>query len=225
MIYYQRLKGEIILKFLSRIMIYLIGILFLALGGVLTIKSYLGATPVSLLPLSISRITNLQLGTAAFLIFTLYVLIQILLLKKDFKPVQLLQILFGVLFGQIMNFFNNLIQINLDSMTMRIFLSFLGFILIAIGIVLTITPKIVPVAPDGIVQAIAIKSKLDFGKAKVYFDFAVFILAILLLFINDKSLEGVGIGTLLSAIFVGRIVAVVNTYCKKPLEKLMFDSL
>lgn len=200
----------------------MVGIVMLALGGVLTIKSNLGASPISLLPLSISKVSNIELGTAAFLLFTIYVIIQMILLKKEFKSIQLLQILFAVLFGKLMNFFNVIIQINADDMYVRILLCTVAFLLTAIGIVFTITARIVPVAPDGLTQAIGLKTNMDFGKAKIYLDCLVVAISIILLFLNNKGLDGVGIGTILSAILVGRIVFMINRNYKNNLEKLMF---
>ena len=97
------------MKSINRIIIYICGIFLLALGGVLAIKSNLGASPVSSLPLSISKVSSISLGTAAAILFTIYVGMQIILLKRDFKMIQLLQIVFAILFGQIMNFFNLII--------------------------------------------------------------------------------------------------------------------
>ena len=99
------------MKSINRIIIYICGIFLLALGGVLAIKSNLGASPVSSLPLSISKVSSISLGTAAAILFTIYVGMQIILLKRDFKMIQLLQIVFAILFGQIMNFFNLIIFI------------------------------------------------------------------------------------------------------------------
>jgi len=211
------------MKYFKRVVIYICGIFMIALGGILAIKSNLGASPVSSLPLSISRVSRLSLGTATIALFTFYVLIQIILLRKNFKKVQLLQIVFAILFGQIMNFFNSIINIDVDNFYIKITICLLSFFITALGVFITITTNIVPVAPDGLVQVISLKMRIDFGKAKNYFDCMVVILSILLLLINGKSLEGIGIGTILSAILVGRIVFIINKYFKENLEKIIFS--
>ena len=210
------------MKKFNRFIIYILGIFILALGGVLAIKSNLGASPVSSLPLSISRVSNLSLGTAATVLFTVYVVIQIILLRKNFKVVQLLQIVFAVLFGQIMNLFNSVININANNIYIKLFICVASFFITALGVFLTITANIVPVAPDGLTQVISLKNNIDFGKAKIYFDCVVVILSILILLLNGKNLDGMGIGTILSAILVGRIVFFINTYFKSSLEKIIF---
>ena len=210
------------MKNANRIAIYICGIFLLALGGVLAIKSNLGASPVSSLPLSISKVSSISLGTAAAILFTIYVGMQIILLKRDFKMIQLLQIVFAILFGQIMNFFNLIININVDSFYIRIFICILSFFITSLGIVFTITADIVPVAPDGLSQAISKKARIDFGKAKIYFDCVIVILSGSILLFNGKGLDGLGIGTILSALLVGRIVAYINKNLKHKIENICF---
>ena len=213
------------MKSINRIIIYICGIFLLALGGVLAIKSNLGASPVSSLPLSISKVSSISLGTAAAILFTIYVGMQIILLKRDFKMIQLLQIVFAILFGQIMNFFNLIININVDSFYIRIFICILSFFITSLGIVFTITADIVPVAPDGLSQAISKKARIDFGKAKIYFDCVIVILSGSILLFNGKGLDGLGIGTILSALLVGRIVAYINKNLKHRIEYICFDEV
>ncbi len=213
------------MKSINRIVIYICGIFLLALGGVLAIKSNLGASPISSLPLSISKVSRISLGTAAAILFTIYVGIQILILKRDFKKIQLLQIVFAILFGQIMNFFNLIINININNLYIRIFICILSFFITAFGVVCTITANIVPVAPDGLVQVISKKAKIDFGKAKIYFDCIVVVLSVSILLVNSKGLDGLGIGTILSALLVGRIVAYINKNLKHKIEYMCFDEV
>lgn len=211
------------MKNINRIVIYICGIFLLALGGVLAIKSNLGASPISSLPLSISKVSRISLGTAAAILFTIYVGIQILILKRDFKKIQLLQIVFAILFGQIMNFLNLIITININNFYSRIFICILSFFITAFGVVFTITANIVPVAPDGLAQVISKKARIDFGKAKIYFDCIVVILSVSILLVNSKGLDGLGIGTILSALLVGRIVAYINKNFKHKIEYICFD--
>lgn len=210
------------MKNINRVVIYICGIFLLALGGVLAIKTNLGASPVSSLPLSISKVSSMSLGTAAAILFTTYVGIQIIILRKNFKMIQLLQIVFAILFGQIMNFFNVIININIDSFYIRSLICILSFFITALGVVFTITANIVPVAPDGLAQVIGKKAKIEFGKAKIYFDCVVVLLSVGILLINNRGLDGLGIGTILSALLVGRIVSYININFKSKIENVCF---
>jgi uncharacterized membrane protein YczE len=210
------------MKHVNRIAIYLLGLLFLALGSVFSIKSDLGVSPISSLPFSINAITNISMGMASTILFCVYVCAQIVLLKKEFRPLQFLQILAAILFGQAINFLNTWIKIGFDDLYLQFLLCILSLICTALGVVFTITANIVPVAPDGLTQVISLKTKVNFGRVKIYFDCIVVILSAILLLVNINTLTGIGIGTILSAILVGKMVMLLNKYLKSNLEKIIF---
>ncbi len=210
------------MKNLNRIIFYIIGLFLLALGSVLAIKSKLGVSPISSIPFSLTKVSNISLGVASTILFIFYVIIQMIILKRDFKKIQLLQIIFAVVFGQLVNFFNIIININLENYFMRVILVILSFFITAMGVFLTITSNIVPVAPDGLTKVISTKVNKEFGKVKIYFDCVVVSLAVLILLFSGKNLDGIGIGTLLSAILVGRIVLIINKMFKEKVENIIF---
>ena len=72
-------------SYLIRLSRYTLGLFSLAIGVTLSIKSQLGVSPVNSLPYVVSQVMNLELGLVTTLVFTVYVLMQILLLRKDFK--------------------------------------------------------------------------------------------------------------------------------------------
>lgn len=210
------------MKQLIRGLCYILGLFLISLGSVLAIKSKLGVSPINSLPFSLTKVSNISLGVASTMLFIFYVIIQIIILKKDFKKIQLLQIIFAILFGQLVNFLNIIIDINLYSYIMRIIVCLMSLFITAIGVFLTITANIVPVAPDGLTNVISIKRNMDFGKTKIYFDCIIVFLSILILIISNKNLEGIGVGTLLSALFVGRIVFFINKNLKEKVERIIF---
>ena len=210
------------MKNLNRIIFYIIGLFLLALGSVLAIKSKLGVSPISSIPFSLTKVSNISLGVASTILFIFYVIIQMIILKRDFKKIQLLQIIFAVVFGQLVNFFNIIININLENYFMRVILVILSFFITVMGVFLTITSNIVPVAPDGLTKVISTKVNKEFGKVKIYFDCVVVSLAVLVLLFSGKNLDGIGIGTLLSAILVGRIVLIINKMFKEKVENIIF---
>lgn len=212
------------MKYLNRIIIYVCGIFLLALGGVIAIKSNLGASPVSSLPLSISTVTNISLGTCAAILFITYVFLQIILLKKDFMPIQLLQIIFAILFGQLMNFFNVIIDFNVNSFIIRLLICSISFFISAFGVVFTITANMVPVAPDGLVQVLSNKFNRPFGKIKIYFDCIIVVISGVILILSGNGISGLGIGTILSALLVGRIVAAINKNIKPSIVEFLFPA-
>ena len=194
------------MKNLNRIIMYVSGMFLLALGGILAIKSNLGASPVSSLPLSISKVSKMSLGTATTILYSAYVLLQIVILKREFNIIQILQIFFAILFGKLMNLFNLLINIHIDNFYIKLVICILSCYVTAIGILFTVKANIVPIAPDGLTQVISKKMKFEFGKTKICFDCIVVVLSIMILLLNHKGIDGLGIGTILSALLVGKIL-------------------
>jgi len=209
-------------KNILRLLIYLLGIVILAFGGVLAINSRLGVSPVNLIQLSVSHSLRLELGIASFVTFTACVVWQIIILKKDFKPIQFFQILFAILFGYFLGFFNNNIQLGVTSMPIRVALLLVSLVFVSTGIFLTVTPKLVPLATDGIAGAIAVKMKADFGKGKIVFDIIIVATSIVMLFITSNSFSDIGFGTILSMLMIGRMVLFINKNFKAKLEKIFF---
>ena len=103
-------KEEILMKkstpvqFVIRILVYCLGLLLLAFGVAISVNSDLGVSPVNSLPYVISQIIHVQLGTCVTAVFCSYILLQVLILRREFQPINLLQILFSTLFGYFVDF-------------------------------------------------------------------------------------------------------------------------
>lgn len=186
---------------------YIFRMIILALGSVVAIKSGLGVSPITSLPFGINNITNISIGTASAILYSSYVGIQFVILKRNFKKLQLLQIVFAILFGSIVNFLNWIININFNNFVLNLLLLLISFVFTALGVTLTIKANLVPVAPDGLVQALSQKYNVPFGKIKIYFDLIVVILSCSLMLCVKGGIEGIGIGTILSVFTVGKMIS------------------
>ena len=74
---------------LSRYGWFTAGVLLNAFGVALITKAALGTSPISSLPYVLSLRFPVTLGQFTFLMNMLFILAQVLLLRKDFRPVQL----------------------------------------------------------------------------------------------------------------------------------------
>ena len=70
-------------RWIARVIIYMIGLLILAFGVAFSVNSNLGVSPVNSLPYVISLIVEKKLGTCVTVVFISYILLQILILRKD----------------------------------------------------------------------------------------------------------------------------------------------
>ena len=79
------------IQFVIRILVYCLGLLLLAFGVAVSVNSDLGVSPVNSLPYVISQIIHVQLGTCVTVVFCSYIVLQVLILRKDFQIINLLQ--------------------------------------------------------------------------------------------------------------------------------------
>ncbi|MGL5378355.1 YczE/YyaS/YitT family protein [Clostridium sp.] len=212
------------MKKCNKYIIYLLGIFFLSLGSVLAIKSNLGVSSVSALALNLSLITSFNIGTLSTCVFTVYVILQIIILKKDFKLIQLTQILVAILFGRLVDILNVSINFNIENIWARIILLIVALFITSFGILCTITVNIIPMPPEGLIKVISSKTGIEFGKIKVYFDCTVVGIALIVTLISGIGLGGIGLGTFLSMILVGKILSYMNIYIRDGIERIIFDS-
>ena len=71
-----------------RFLLYFVGLLILALGLTLNTKANLGVSPIISVPYSISQITGYNFGDLTFVIYAIFVMVQIAIhvkLKKNKK--------------------------------------------------------------------------------------------------------------------------------------------
>ena len=94
-----------------RIPMYFVGLFLMTIGIAISVKSNLGVSPVSSIPYTMTCVWGIEMGKATILFHTILVLIQIILLRRNFKPINLLQIAVGVVFGYFTTFCNYLISI------------------------------------------------------------------------------------------------------------------
>ena len=68
-----------------RIPMYFIGLFIMTTGVALSVKSNLGVSPVSSIPYTITCVWGIEMGKATILFHIVLVILQILLLRKNFK--------------------------------------------------------------------------------------------------------------------------------------------
>ena len=201
-------------KTILRYFYFLLGLFINSLGIAFITKSALGTSQISSVPYVLSLyFTNMSFGMTTFIFNMIFIIIQIIILKKDFQPIQFLQILANIIFSSfidlgmyMMNWFQP------DTLLIRLLSLLIGCIILAIGISIEVAPNVIMVPGEGIVKAISDVTQKDFGMVKICFDITLIIIASLCSFFFFHSLQGVGLGTVVSALTVGKFVSLVNEY-------------
>lgn len=95
---------------LKRIVFLCVGLTTMAFGVAFSIKAALGTSPISSVPYVTGAIAGLTVGTTTIIMNTLFVLIQIAILRRQYEWVQLLQLPAAVLFGMMIDLASYLIR-------------------------------------------------------------------------------------------------------------------
>jgi len=195
-------------NFFARLCVYLLGLLITAFGAVFSINSGLGISPVSSLPYVLSLIFDTYIGIFIALLLILFLFFQFLILRRDFKPIQLLQILSSVLYG----FFVDIARLIVGDLFIptyfgQLLMLTISITLLSCGIFLFITANLIPLSAEAFVHTLAQKvPKLLFYRGKMIMDSTIVTLSICTSLLFLGRLYGIREGTILSAIFVGRLI-------------------
>ncbi len=202
-------------KSIYRWIFYIVGILILAVGLTLNTKSALGVSPIISVSYLFSQLTEISFGDTTFVYYCLFVLVQLIMLR-DWQV--LFQIPFSIVFTRFLNLFSECIVFEPASFMQKIIILIIAIICTGIGAALTVNMQIVPNPGDGIVNAIAIKTKKEMGLIKNIFDCCCICITLVLGFMTSHAFCGIGIGTICAMIGVGRVISLFNHLCKKTLQ-------
>lgn len=199
---------------IKRYFFFILGLIINSFGVAFITKSALGTSQISSIPYVLSlKFTNLSFGQTTFIFNMLFILIQLLILKKDFRPIQFLQIAANILFSSFIDVSMTLLTgLNPQTIPLRTLSLLVGCAILAVGISVEVAPDVIKVPGEGIVHAISRVSGMEFGKVKIRFDVTLIIIAIVLSFLFFQRLNGVGLGTIVSAILIGPMISFVNRH-------------
>ena len=199
---------------IERLAWFAAGILINSFGIVLITKGALGTSQISSIPYVLSlQLPSISFGMFSFIMNMVYIVLQALLLRKQFKPFQLLQIVVNVVFSASIDVFMAMLSFYAPlQLFTRVLSAIAGCIVLAFGISVEVAPDLIMVPGEGIVAAISKVSGRRFGSVKVAFDVTLILIAAALSWVFFGDLVGVGVGTLLSAVSVGQFVNLINRH-------------
>ena len=212
-------KNENIFK---RIVTYLIGILIIALGINVSKMAGLGISPVSSIPRVLEVVWGFTLGTMVIVVYCFLVLLQFIVLRKDFKPVSILGVPVAIVFGWMID----LVGIDPNAVghllagfprpgtyIMKLVYLIASIIIIGIGVYIYLKPNLIPMPAEGLAAAISQKTGKAFGDCKTMVDVGLIAVALIIQliflggfssFVNDPVV--VREGTIAAAVCVGQVV-------------------
>ena len=214
------------MKKVYRISSYTLGLFLMAIGVTFSVHSNLGLSPVNSLPYAVSMVVGVSLGFCVAVIYTCFILMQIILLRKEYKPINLLQIVISMLFG----FFVDFAELLFGGFVIPTYLGRLAMLAIsiafvAIGLTFYLGAKLIPLPMDGLTLAITKKQKkLAFHQVKVITDSLNVVLAIIVAVVARGHVLGVREGTIISALLVGKVMAFFMQRLGPRIQSVCFDN-
>ncbi|MGK0468585.1 DUF6198 family protein [Clostridium sp.] len=195
----------------KRYLFFVLGLFLMAVGVALSTRSNLGTSPISSVPYVLSLGLSMTIGQFTFLMNLLFIIFQILLLRKKFKSIQLLQVVIAFIFAYFTDFTMGLFSwINVTNYPAQVGLFVLSCLILALGVSMEVTADVVMMAGEGVVSAISKVTKKEFGKLKVAFDVTRVICGLIFSFILFHRLNGIREGTVLASLLVGTLVRLIN---------------
>lgn len=206
---------------IRRFIVYLLGLVILSFGIAISIRSGLGVSPVSSLPYTLSRVTGLTIGHTTTAFYSFCVLLQLLILKKEFKLKHLLQIFFSYVFGLFTNM-SMILTSNLatDIYLIKLIMLAISLVMIAFGVYTVVLTDVVMNAPDGLVKTISEYWQINFSRVKSIFDLICVSTSIILSLIFMNNITGLREGTLIAALVIGRLIGFISSRYKHKIVSL-----
>ena len=221
-----------------RVALYLLGMLLLAVSLTLNTKLSLGVSSIISVAHCASVLTGRSIGDTTLLWFVFLIAVQIALHLIRKAPGWKQNVLFDILqlpvslvFTRFMNLVSDLLPVFEEvyagtfwgGIGGRLCLLALAITLTGIGAALTLDMRLIPNPGDGIVQGVADFFSRPTGTAKNLTDLCCVALTALISLCFARRIIGIGLGTLLAALFTGRVIALFNRVFGERLRALVPD--
>jgi len=134
-------------------------------------------------------------------------LIQLLLLRKDFSPVQFLQMPALILFSLFMDISMYLVAgVDPEHLLSQWLVLAVSCLLLAFGVSLEMIANVTVLPVEGVVMAFSKVLGQGFGRVKIYFDVTIVVIGILLSFYFMGRLSGIREGTIAASLSMGALI-------------------
>ena len=192
---------------------FTIGVIINAFGVAIITKAALGTSPISSVPYVLSLKFAPSLGAFTFVFNLLIIAAQIALRGRKFPPIQFLQVLVNLVFSAFIDVSMSLLAwLNPTILPVKLVSLVLGCAVLGLGTSIEVAPDARLVPGEGLVGTLSEKLNKRFGSVKIGFDLTLVAIALILSFIFFRGINGLGLGTIISALIVGRFVNLCNAH-------------
>lgn len=196
---------------LKRYLIFLVGLFVNSLGVSLITKANLGTSPISSIPYVLSLNFPFTLGNFTIFFSIFLIVLQLIILRKNFKLEHILQIPVSIIFGYFIDLTMILFSwVNPKAYIMKIVYLLIGCLILGVGVYMEVLADVVMLPGESFVRAVVLTWKTNFGTTKICFDVSMSVIAAVLSFVFVGRLAGVREGTVIAALLVGFIARLLG---------------
>lgn len=210
----------------KRYVLLIISLFFSALGVAFTKSGELGVSPISSVANVLSyKFFALSMGNWLIIWNCVLILGQIIILRKNFKLIQLLQVPLSFVFGWFTDLGMWIVSfIPVNTYPVRLIMVIVGIAVLGFGISLSVIANVIMNSGEAFVKAISDTTKKKFGNVKIAFDiFCVILSVIMSLIFFEFKIIGTREGTIISAILTGTFVKLFTNLLHTPVNKALSD--
>lgn len=142
------------------------------------------------------------------ILLAIFFIIQIIILKKEFKLFEFMQLLATVVYGVSLDLTTIMLSVFPGgAIWQRVLYCTLGIVFLATGVFTMVKTDFIMLPQDAVVNVISKKYHIEYGIIKIILDSLLTVIAAIGSWILYKKFVHVGIGTIAAAIFVGIIIS------------------
>lgn len=208
----------------KRLVLYVLGLFFLSLGVSFSIQADLGVSPVSSLPYALSLSTGMKIGMMTVAANILFIIVGSILTKSFIVKEVVGQLIISFLFGGFMDLTLLLVQLFPSPQTigMKIIFLLISLFVVAVGLLGYFNAKLPLMPYDALTYAISARFKMVFSKAKITSDLLNVCVAGAVCLIFVHSIGAIGVGTVIAAYFIGKILGWMTKLYEVPLKEWLW---
>ena len=199
---------------IKSLVVLFVGISLMSIGIALAKLAQLGTSPISSIPNVMSYITPLSIGNLTMIFMVLMIFLQMVILREVNLPI-ILQIVPGLAFGGLIDVFVDVFT-NLGLPALmghyleQLAFTLLGMVVLSLGVFFEVNSRSILMPGEGLVVALTLRTKKPFGKLKMYTDFTMVAVALVISLLYFQGLVGIREGTIIAALFTGRLVTLYS---------------
>lgn len=187
-----------------------VAVMINSFGVVLMLYSNSGISAISSVPFAFSEVLPfLSLGTWTYL-FQAVLVLSLMILRHKFVPSYLFSFVVGFVFGELLDVHELWIDILPRNLFWCVIYFIISYLLICLGIALSNRCGLPIVPTDLFPRELSQITGVGYPKIKIAFDAICLIITVAMTFFFLGYVEGIGIGTVLAALTMGKVIGITG---------------